>query len=523
MIVRPVMTLLGVQLAGIYNLNKITHPKDKKEQRNTLIMSAVLVLTGFIMCGYVAAAAYGYAMIGLAKLIPQLMMTMASVFTMFAAFFKCRGLLFGFTDYDMIMSLPVNVSDVVISRFAVMYIFELPFVAGIMVPSGVIYCIFVQPPAIFYIYFIVSLFFIPLIPVILAVVLGIIITFISVRIKYRNMVSTVMSLMIIIGILLLSFGSSSVNGAAVTSFSIALSEKLNSVYMPSRLYSSFITEQNLLAFVYFTATSAGLFAAFIWLFSPFYPKLSTLLTAQQTHQTYKKEEIRALTPSKALYIRELRRYLTTPAYVINTSVGVIMMLIASAALLFIKPSASDAMIFSLLARAAPFVMCTMTGLSNTTASSLSLEGKSLWIVTSSPVSAETLYRSKIAVNLTVTVPAIMICALLIRIKVPMNAAETVLLFICPLVFAFMSAVVGIALNLQFLNLDWTAEVFVVKQSAPVVFATLGGMMLGILPAVASIALTKSVGGWIITAAYTVICAAVLIAVYNTIRKTEIKT
>ena len=56
-----------------------------------------------------------------------------------AAFLKTNGVLFGFKDYDLVMSLPVPTSSVVLSRIASLYAMSLLFGVLVMVPAFAVY------------------------------------------------------------------------------------------------------------------------------------------------------------------------------------------------------------------------------------------------------------------------------------------------------------------------------------------------------------------------------------------------
>ena len=54
------------------------------------------------------------------------------------------------------------------------------------------------------------------------------------------------------------------------------------------------------------------------------------------------------------------------------------------------------------------ILCLVCSLSSTTHASISLEGKSLWIVKSIPVKIRTIFLSKVLVNLTLLIPFVLI-------------------------------------------------------------------------------------------------------------------
>ncbi|MEZ4509428.1 MAG: hypothetical protein R2881_07310 [Eubacteriales bacterium] len=71
--------------------------------------------------------------------------------------------------------------------------------------------------------------------------------------------------------------------------------------------------------------------------------------------------------------------------------------------------------FSSLKAIVPFVLGWIVSMGTTTASSVSMEGKSLWIVKSMPVSAQDWFISKVMVTLMMAVPCILVSSTLIVI------------------------------------------------------------------------------------------------------------
>ena len=88
-----------------------------------------------------------------------------------------------------------------------------------------------------------------------------------------------------------------------------------------------------------------------------------------------------------------------------------------------------------------------------------------------PVKTNVIYNSKIAVNLTVILPALWVGIILLRIIFPLSYVGTALLFITPTVYAFFVSVLGMLLNVKFPKYDWVSEYYAVKGGAFSVLAT----------------------------------------------------
>ncbi len=119
--------------------------------------------------------------------------------------------------------------------------------------------------------------------------------------------------------------------------------------------------------------------------------------------------LKVSTPLNALYKRELRRYFSSPLYVMNTAIGMILAVLASGALLFMGAAKVEQLleIPGLAALAGDFAPCSFHAGGDVLHHHVfRLAGgePSLWLAKSLPVTPMLVFGSKILVNLTVTVP-----------------------------------------------------------------------------------------------------------------------
>jgi len=110
-----------------------------------------------------------------------------------------------------------------------------------------------------------------------------------------------------------------------------------------------------------------------------------------------------------------------------------------------------------------------------TASSVSLEGKSLWILKFSPIDVLTVFRSKISLNLALIIPLLVINSIVCIISLHMSSVQYLAFLATSLMYAFYTAISGLLINLYFPKLDWATQVVVVKQSMSVIVAMMAGM------------------------------------------------
>ena len=118
---RKYSLLLKMQLYNIFGINRMLHSHDTKEKKQFFIVGiAGISVIGIFMylSGYIS---FALAEIGLIKVLPTLMLISYSLFILFLTFLKGGSCLIGLKDYDMVVSLPVSDTVVILSRLTSLY------------------------------------------------------------------------------------------------------------------------------------------------------------------------------------------------------------------------------------------------------------------------------------------------------------------------------------------------------------------------------------------------------------------
>lgn len=481
--------LTKIQLLSTFGLNKAWHTQDSKDKRKWVLLSigilvgvAVVVAYSF---GYSLILAQVFEQIGRMDLLLAIMMALASMFGFFTTIYKASGVLFDSKDYDLVMSLPIRTSHVVASRVLQLYVLNLFLTLILMLPAGVVYAIKVNPGALFYLFFLITLLFIPLLPIIAATLIGALISWISSRFRASRMITLILTMVIIVGMMM---GSFRMNGSeqVLANMSTQLADMIFKVYPLTTMYVDAVYAYQIGPLLLFIGISVTAFILFSTVLGTRYKAIHTGLTTSRTSSKYVMRSLKTSSPFRALYSKELRRYFSSSLYVLNTSIIMIFLLVTSIALLFIDseklgklleiPQMSD-----YLGRMVPLVVSLFIILSCTSASSISLEGNHLWILKSSPISKKVILLSKVAVNLTVTIPISIVSCLLLIVSLRTGWIESLLLLVIPVIYACYSAMLGVITNLRLPKLEWTSEVAAIKQSASVLVSMFLGFISIVIP------------------------------------------
>jgi ABC-2 type transport system permease protein len=223
------------------------------------------------------------------------------------------------------------------------------------------------------------------------------------------------------------------------------------------------------------------FAAALTLLAVNYKKILTT-NKGSIKIVYHEKQVKSKSVLFALFSKERAKYWSRPNVIMNSSFGSVFMLILPITLLpqigIMAQLEAVSTVFNVSVIAMFTLILTFLGSANgLSASLISLEGKNLWIVKSIPVSSQTILRSKILTHLFSSSIPCLFASVCIGAALAKGFAEWILLLIVPQTIIALISVVGLVLNLHFPKLDWTNEIYVVKQSASAMITQLGGMAL----------------------------------------------
>lgn len=473
---KKVMRLVSVQLWAVLG-DMLAIGKSRTKKPKVLYASVLffILLMSSISFFYSFMVGMGLKMYHSLDILPALMMAVVCVIILMTTVFKIKGTIFGFRDYDMIMSLPVSTGAVVACRLIILYAFNFMFVIIMIVPMMVAYGILAEPNVMFYIICFVSMFFIPLVPIVIASFLGTFIAWAASKFRYSNLLNIIFTLGLLSMFIGLSFTIKD-NGQELVDIGKGITGQVNSLYPLAQLFTDAVVNYDIAAFLMFLAISVAAFLLYTALVKLSFKKINTLIMTGRYHVNFKMGEIRTSSPLKALYIKELKRYFSSTLYVLNTGFGIVMLTLGSIAAIFVDLDKvlGDPQAAPMFANNSPLFISFCIVMTCSSMCSISLEGKNLWIIKSMPVTAKTVYLAKILVNLTIISPAV-IDTVILGAVLNLGALKTLILVLVTLASSVFIAFYGLLINLLLPNLNWTSEVVVIKQSAASMVTIFSGM------------------------------------------------
>ena len=487
---RELWILIRLQLSSLFGINQILHMKnaeDKKQGKRALgTLFAMIFALGYFSVLYSIMMAEGFSAIGKLPTLLGIMALASSALILMFSIFETKGVLFGFGDYDIVMSWPVSTRAVAFSRVVGMYAYNFVYGLLLLLPAGVVYAVKANPQGWFYPLYLVLMLLLPALPTIVGALLGTALTIVTARAKKSNLVGILAQLALVIGIMFLSMRTSMslTDPGKIASNADALSGLVSRLYPPAQWFQDALTASSPLSALWLLLLSAASIAILLlWLGGNFVAINSRIKSKPRGETFVMRRQVRS-GQMAALIRREWTRYFSSSLYVVNTAFSYIMLLVAGVALLVKADAVASffeipemAPLLSIL----PFVLGWIVSMGTTTAAAISMEGKSIWIIKSMPVRARDWLTAKLTVTLLLAVPSILISSTLIVIGLKPDLPGAVWMYLTPLVYSVAFGVFGLWLNIRMPRLDWKNEAEVVKQSGSVMVCVFSGMGAALLP------------------------------------------
>lgn len=456
--------------------------------KGMLIFSLILVV---YLLAMIAAGAWGvsgplfkvgvgwlfYLVFGGAAI---LLGTIGSVFNTYTTLYLSK-------DNDLLLSMPIPLRDVILSRLLGVYITGLGYSAVVSLPAVVVGWIRGSVSAATLIGGLLWVLVLSLIVFGLSCLLGWVVARISQRLKNKSFITVLIGL-VMIGLYYFVYFKTMGKIGDLLNNVLIIGGKIKSSLYPIYLFGRF-PEGDWLAMLAWTG-GVLLALALIW----FLLQHSFLSVATSTpagkHAVYREKKSKQTSVSSALLRREWYRFSGSATYMLNCGLGVVFLLAMPLAILFLPKqmpaeleSVAQTMLPEEMKGVVPVflgaVLAMLGSMVTITAPSVSLEGKTLWQIQSLPVEPWRILRAKLMLHLAVTAIPSLFCFLVITVLVPATLAQKLLVFGIDVLFTVFFALFGLMAGVKWANLGWKNETAAVKQSGTVAFSMLASMGLTI--------------------------------------------
>jgi len=404
--------------------------------------------------------------------------------------FTAQAQIFNAKDNELLLSMPIKPSSILLSRVLTLLVTEYIFEALISIPMYVVWAMGGYATVTGTIFFVIEFLLLPLMALAVACLLAWILTLVTSRMRKQNFVTLVISVIFLVAYVWLFSNLQQYIMNLVTNGS-AIADAFRQGFPPLYYFGSAISDGNALHLLIFIAFAIIPFAIMIGLLSHSFIRIATTKRGAKKRQ-YHVKALKSSGHIAAVNKLELRRYWNNTSIILNTSLGGMFALVIGGYLLFSRSSAlelvavlsallPDGNVIAAIVAAAFALTAAMNVLS---AALISLEGNRLWILRSMPISSRSVLLGKLATHLEISlIPAWIGGILSIFALFTKDLEGALMVLILPTVFIVFIGIFGLIINLHMPKLDWTNELQPVKHGMPVLivmfgmFALLAGLVL----------------------------------------------
>ncbi len=452
--------------------------------------------------------------VGLGWLVLALAALMCIAISFVGSIFMTQKQIFEAKDNDLLMSMPIPPSYILATRMFLILMSNLLFSVLILIPAFVVYCMYIpQVTAPMIIIFVLEFLLTPFLSTALSCICGWVVALISARMRRKNLISTVLSIGLLLIYLYINFNLQKYAMKLIAAGS-ALAAAISKSLPPAYFFGTAIDQSSFLAILYYAGWCLIPFVVVYYLLSKSFIRIATS-NRGNVRVKYKEKALKTSSLRTALIKKELGRFFSLPMYILNCSLGAVMALVGAGALV-IKGGSLLTMFEGaaqiggdLIALIACGILCFMISMNDITAPSISLEGKTLWILKSLPINPKDVFYAKVMASLIITIPPTVVSAVAVWAVLGLDFALGLFVVLAPTVLQVFISLFGLWLNLKLPRFDWISEIAVIKQSGSVMAAVFGGMAIVAVPALAYVFLLNTLP----VAAFLAICT-VLFAVLS---------
>lgn len=495
---KKLLSLLKATMSQDMSLFRIKARNESRARKIVLPIVLALVVM-FSVGSYVAILAEKLAPSHLTYIVLTIFIMVTSLLTIIEGVYKSQGILFEARDNELLFSLPITQSKIFFIRIFKLITFQFLYNSLFMLPAIIVYAMYEKTNVSFYLISTVMLVLLPIIPTILGCIFGYIIKGLSAKFKARNIMQVLFTSLILLGIFYVSFNMQGMVANIVQNAN-SIQEIITKIYYPAGLYINLIQNFNILDLIILLAINIIPAIVFVYVASIFYFKINSKLgekgngnkkvgVAKTTEKTY-----RVRTQLSELIHKEMKRFFSSPVFMVNAGFGMVLMI----AVTFALSINFDGMINSMMQGMETeipipigeiknmmpkvfygfvvFISC-MTSI---TSSMISLEGKSFNITKSLPVETEKILLSKVLTSNILSIPIFLICDVIFFIAFKVAIIDIVFILLASIVMPTLTALIGILMNLKYPKMNATSDTEVVKQSMSSMLSVFMGMFVAIL-------------------------------------------
>lgn len=484
------LKLLKIDMLQSFSLNKLNRKHNKKnyKQIGSLILIGVSGLfLFFASMFYMFMMGYALKSINHIEAILYIGISCGSVFCFMYSFFKSSGFLYETKDFELLMALPIKTKYIVTSKLLSLLLINYLLFGLFYIPSIVAYIVLTTVNALVIIQGIIVFMTGPLLIMSVCGFVSFVINVLLRKFKYKNYVMSILYFVLFIALFVLYMmfvnkigGNDDVDINEMANMILNIALKMKNVYpMSGFVVKGF--EGNILYFLLFVAIMIIPFVILVIFVSKTFLVCNMNAKSIAYKSTYKLSNSKTPNKIKALLKKETKRFFSSTNIMLNLGIGPIMSTLLVVMNVMMNSYGSTEEMKSVSTILIIMLSGLAFGMMPSTSSSINLEGKTFWILKSTPVKTKDVFIAKSLFYVLLCLPfAIINTGLYVFIN-GFNALNTILMLVDQVVIIIIFAFEGLFINILAPKLDWDNEVRAIKQTgAPVISMLFGFLIDGLL-------------------------------------------
>ena len=481
--------LLKKQLSEIFRSYLYNAKTNKPRKKGDIIRN-------FVLFGLLMVAVLGGMFLGLAFILCPILVSVNMTWLYYAMFsiialalgvfgsvFNTYSGLYLSKDNDLLLSMPIPVNTLMLSKLASVYFMGLMYSGVVILPAEIVYLIVAGFSFSGLLGGICLLLFISFIVLILSCALGWVIARISLKLKNKSLTTVLMSLAFIaIYYFVILRAQNLINDIILNykEYATSIKQKAYPIYLLGTVGEGKITS----VLIFLAAVGLLLFVTWYILSKSF---LKIAISSKNVAKVkYKEKESKVSTSFGAILKKEFARFKSSPNYMLNCGLGTILIPVTGI-LLLIKGQDLKTMLESLMPGSPGMSVsvliagiCLIATMNDSATPSISLEGKGIWQIQALPISMKSVLLAKLAVQFILTAFPIFICSICAIIALKLSVVESLALITLSLSFVCLADCFDLMIGIKYPLMNWTNEIVPIKQSLGVPFAIICGWGYAIL-------------------------------------------
>lgn len=443
-----------------------------------LFIYLAVVFLGMFGAMFGAICVPFYSM-GIAWMYFAIAASIATVLCFIGSVFTAQNQLYGAKDNELLLSMPVKPSAILASRMVMLLILNYFYEALVVLPAVGVWIINRLPVSVAgALCTLIAFLILPLMPLTLSCLLGWAIAAITARMRNKNIISIVFSLAFM-GAYFYFYSNIQRYIEKLVALGSDIAPAFEKAVPPFYWLGMASAEGDIAKLIFFILCCAVPFALLYMVLARSFIGIATeKRTAAKIK--YKGGQMHVRRPMAGLVDKEIRRFAGNAMYMLNAGIGLLMMLLA-VVFLAIKRDGLMAALLSdhrIMEGAGPFaafIICMLCGMVLISAPSISIEGKSLWIMQTLPVKGCSILRAKALAHIIIAEPFVIVSSVAAAILLEQSFVMGLMITLLAAVYTIFTAYLGVLVNLRFPRFDWINEVTAIKSSMAVMLTMFIGM------------------------------------------------